>query len=184
MRIVRTLTPLAAVAAATIWGTGPALAGGGCHAPSTEGTGATVELSQLCMSPTVLRTDVGATVTFVNRDAVEHNVYGKDFFGDLPRSGDMVQQRFESAGVYVYQCTIHPGMAGAVVVGDGRGSGPVTEVKAAFPAPVDAAGTLIGTNHTSSSDRGIPTAAGVAGAAAFALVGAVVGCRTGKRGAG
>jgi plastocyanin len=120
--------------------------GGGCH----EGTGVsdergtTVTLIGNCFKATVTRVDEGATVTFFNRDPQAHTVTGTAFTwgsDDLLLEGDSVQHTFTESGVYVYSCLLHPGMAGAIVVGDG-GPGPGT------------AGAVRSTRLQSSSDIG------------------------------
>jgi plastocyanin len=103
-----------------------ASAGGGCFhgvAP-TDGTGETVEMTGNCFQATVLHVEPGTTVTWVNRDAYAHTVTGVGgTWGDFSTlaNGDSVSYRFDANGVYVYSCIIHPGMTGAVVVGDGSG---------------------------------------------------------------
>jgi plastocyanin len=121
---MRTLPRLAVLCLVTTVGLGvaPAAAGGGCHEAAengqSEGTGTTVELSANCMRPTVLHTEAGSTVTFVNRDAVQHNLFGTTWgFGVLQPEAS-VTQRFDDEGVYPFACTLHPGMVGAVVVGE------------------------------------------------------------------
>jgi hypothetical protein len=42
----------------------------------SEGAGTSVAIEGSCFSPTILRTDVGAMVTFQNRDPTTHNVLG------------------------------------------------------------------------------------------------------------
>ena len=81
----RGLLIVAGVAASTLALPSSAMAGGGCHREAqTYGSGAVVELGDMCMNPSVLRAAPGATVTFVNRDAVLHNVWGESWgAGDL-----------------------------------------------------------------------------------------------------
>jgi plastocyanin len=104
----------------------PALAGGGGCVEVTEGTGSTVELLNYCITPTVLRVEPGETVTFVNRDETKHVLsssgyaWGSDGY---MRTDEAFTATFSKNGVYPYQCYLHPGMAGAVVVGDGSGLG-------------------------------------------------------------
>lgn len=102
----------------------PAVAGGGCHAGMTQGEGDRVEMVKACFTPSVLRTDPGTEVTFVNRDPIVHNVSAGEwgYFADLSR-GDEFTATFSQPGVYPFACTYHPGMVGAVVVGDGTGAG-------------------------------------------------------------
>lgn len=92
----------------------------------TADDGTTVEMSKNCFRPTVLRVPQGAKVTFVNKDPHVHSVGGVGgSFGDMHNeipAGESVAYAFKDEGVYPYVCIFHPGMAGAVVVGDGEGS--------------------------------------------------------------
>jgi plastocyanin len=161
--IVATLTALAAV-----WSwSGTASAGGGClhGTPPSEGEGTVVEMVDACFTPTVLHVDPGTTVTFVNRDEMNHQVAGVgDTWGSFTEllRGDRVTYTFETDGVYLYSCWLHPGMVGAVVAGSGAGpgglqelsvtGGAVTSVEAAPPA-----------SATSPSDGGTLGAVLIAG---------------------
>ena len=141
---------------------GVAAAGGGCHRGydqgQTEGTGVTVEMAGNCFGPTVLRVAPGTEVTFVNRDQVVHQLDGVGWTADkLLMSGDRVSRRFDAAGTYPFSYHLHPGMSGAVVVGDGLGAGRVVEITpvtalvsspSAAPTPVD-------------EDEGVPVALAV-----------------------
>ena len=120
---------------------GPASAGGGCHRAESEGqdegAGTTVEMRANCFGPTVLRVEAGSEVTFVNRDEVAHRLDGVGWASESPLApGARTTHRFDQPGTYPYTCILHIGMSGAVVVGDGRGSGRVVEVA---PATVLAA---------------------------------------------
>ena len=115
---------------------GPAAAGGGgCYSPATEGTGTTVEMREACFTPSVLRVDEGATVTFVNRDDVTHAVVGIGWGSFEMLQDDEMAQQFPEAGTYAYSCYLHPTMNGVVVVGDGIGTGPVVSVDPPTPEP-------------------------------------------------
>ena len=133
MRIRTAIVATLAAGAAVLPWTGTASAGGGClhGTPASEGEGAVVEMVDACFTPTVLHVDPGATVTFVNRDAMNHQVAGVGdtwgSFTDLLR-GDRVTYTFETDGVYLYSCYLHPGMVGAVVAGSGAGSGGLQEL--------------------------------------------------------
>ena len=121
-------------------GLASASGGGGCGRPVTDAKGTGVDIRDFCFSPTILRVSTGETVTFTNVDPFPHSVLGAnatwgDYAGFKKRS---VTYRFSEPGVYPYVCTYHPGMVGAVVVGDGVGGaigtstadGPVTKVDA------------------------------------------------------
>lgn len=101
----------------------PALAGGGggCHRPPTDARGTTVTMEDACFSPTVIRVTPGRMVTWVNRDAMLHSVVraGPQLVGQANGAGTSFKAQFARPGVYPYYCAQHPGMIGAIVVGDG-----------------------------------------------------------------
>lgn len=96
--------------------------GGGCHDQSTtDGTGLDVALAENCFGPTILRVGVGDTVTWHNKDQVDHTVTAAaGLFDAILSYGKQTSYRFAAAGVFPYYCIYHPRMAGAVVVGDGQ----------------------------------------------------------------
>lgn len=138
---------------AVVLGT-PALAGGGgCHADDqSEAATATVRMQGSCFTPTIARVAPGERVTFVNDDSAAHTVTGASvLWGSLNHlaATGTVEVAFDQPGVYPYVCTLHPGMLGAVVVGDGTAAlaaGPALAVDltadpATGAAPDDPAGT-------------------------------------------
>ena len=125
---MRRLIAVAGVlAASTLFVPTPAHAGGGCHSSGdSSGAGTTVELAMNCMNPRVLRAPAGSSVTFVNHDETTHNLFGGDWGVDELRAGKTYVKEF-TVGTHVYACTLHPGMVGAIVVGDGVGT-PIADV--------------------------------------------------------
>jgi plastocyanin len=119
---------IAVIASGALWGAaGVASAGGGgCHDAPTSARGDAVELANLCFTATVLYVEPGTDVTWTNRDSMSHDVVGVGgSWGDPSLTlfrGDQVTYGFADDGVYPYACLIHPGMVGAVVVGDGVGT--------------------------------------------------------------
>lgn len=129
LRIV--LAVAGGVAALALLGVPAAAGGGGCYSGTTQGSGDRVELLEACPAPTILRIDPGRSVTFVNKDPFAHNLIGVGSAWGHPdelAQGDSFTATFEQAGIYPYACWIHPGMTGAVVVGDGTGAGNGTTV--------------------------------------------------------
>ena len=53
-----------------------------------------------------------------------------------------MRYRFDEDGVYPYSCLIHPGMVGAIVVGDGVG----TDLAGVVPVPASEDGTAASTS--------------------------------------
>jgi plastocyanin len=98
-------------------------AGGGCHAETepiaTEGSSATVMLEGCTFTPTIARVPVGAEVKFVNASVTPHDVTGRKFAwrSEQLELGESHVQRFTAPGLYPYSCSLHPGMAGVVIVG-------------------------------------------------------------------
>lgn len=118
-------------------GLGNAWGGGGCHragTTTTEATGTTVEMIEACFTPTILHVAPGDSVTFVNRDSMTHNVTANDWghWDDL-YEGDRFTATFGDEGIFPFACTYHPGMSGAIVVGDG-GTGVTAPVAATATA--------------------------------------------------
>jgi plastocyanin len=106
----------------------PAHAGGGCT-EVTSGRSANVDLKGFCIFPTLIRVPAGTEVTFANRDSVPHVIVGAGFaWGsvDEMQPGDSFSTTFARDGVYPFQCYIHPGMSGAVLVCDTDARGGAT----------------------------------------------------------
>jgi plastocyanin len=134
-----------ATGAVAVLGLPAAAGGGGCYGGPTEGSSLTVALAEACPSPTIVHVGPGDTVRFVNKDPFAHNVIGVGFawgHADDLLQGDSFKQTFDAPGVYPYACWYHPGMVGAVVVGDAGGqSTAVTSTTGAVdrnPSPVAA----------------------------------------------
>ena len=97
---------------------------GGATAPTTGGSssggsssaGATVVEKGFAFDPATLEVKVGDTVTFKNEDSAPHNVKidGKELGNQAP--GASVTWTAAATGSFPYTCTIHPSMAGEIVV--------------------------------------------------------------------
>jgi plastocyanin len=157
----------AVVVGSTIWAL-PASAGGGCHGGATQGEGDTVTMSKACFTPSVLRANPGAEVTFVNRDPVVHNVSatGWGYFEDMAE-GEAFTATFDEPGVYPYACTYHAGMTGAIVVGDGTGAG-----SGGLVTVEPLMGAEVAPSEASEATASVPTEAEGTSAVAWAVGGA------------
>lgn len=156
----------------------PVDAGGACRGqPVTESKGLTVHFEGVCLSPTILRVRAGDTVTWINdRDKASHTVTGANAsWGDFTEvaPGQSVSHLFTTAGVYPYYCFIHPGMIGAIIVGDAgsnakvglASSGNDQQAGGASAVPAGDDNTV----RTIGLAGGIAVAAVVCGAGGFAL---------------
>lgn len=141
----------------------PALAGGGsCHDPEpTSASGVAVDAKDNCFFPTVLYVEEGATVTWTNRDAAPHSVTGLALgWGTGQKTlfqGGSVSVEFSDPGIYPYTCVVHPGMVGAVVVGDPSSKDPgaaATNLAARSGGSSGASGTPADEAAPASSVRG------------------------------
>ncbi|HEX2025574.1 MAG TPA: plastocyanin/azurin family copper-binding protein, partial [Actinomycetota bacterium] len=151
----------------------PARAGGGmCHAELSEGSGTVVAMSKLCFRPGVIRADPGTSVTFVNRDPIDHNVSASGWGNLEPMAhGDSFTATFGGPGVYPFACMYHPGMVGAVVVGEDleAGSADAVDVSAAVPGGTTGDGAEGEAASLSTSDRsGVWVVGGLIGASLLA----------------
>jgi plastocyanin len=130
MRRATLLSAIVGAAIAVLGMPGAALAGAGCHTGATQAdeTGkdeTTVRIIDACFTASITKVDPGTSVTFVNDDVgMTHNVGGTEwgYFDDMTK-GDSFSARFADPGVYPFACSYHPGMTGAIVVGDGYGAG-------------------------------------------------------------
>jgi plastocyanin len=163
---LRAVLVLAAVGVAVMvpWA-GPAAAGGGCHRGMTQGTGDRVEMVDACFTPSILQIAPGTEVTFANEDPTVHNVSAWDWGQpDDMMKGDSFTALFTEEGIYPFACSYHPGMTGAVVVGDGTGPGSGT------PLTVGSSSDRPGGDIAPASSEGPNTATGWVGGAVLGLV--------------
>lgn len=86
-----------------------------------DSANAVVGMTRNCFTPTILRVEPGTEVTFHNKDPYPHAVHGANNFwqgGDPIEGGTYVRHSFQEPGVYLYSCYRHPGMTGAIIVGE------------------------------------------------------------------
>jgi plastocyanin len=90
--------------------------------PASAGTGNEIKLMPCAFEPTVTQVAVGAEVTFFNGPDFSHLITGANQEWGSPdvelQPGRTISYTFDKAGVYPYACVLHPGMSGAIVVGD------------------------------------------------------------------
>ena len=93
-------------------GTGP-----GTDATPVVVTGdrAGVRVVDNAFEPSVIQVDTGATVAWTWDGNLPHNVRGDGFESDTQDEGTF-EFTFADAGEYNYECTVHPGMDGRVIV--------------------------------------------------------------------
>jgi plastocyanin len=89
-------------------------------ASSAKPAGKTVVLKNISFNPSKVTVKKGATVTWSWQDApTAHTLTptGKlRFKGTAARTSGKYSVTFTKAGTYHYECTIHPGMTGEVIV--------------------------------------------------------------------
>jgi len=84
----------------------------------------TVTLQNMAFNPSTLNVQVGATVTWVNKDSATHNVVSDSGVFDSGNlaNGQSYNYTFNQAGSFPYHCSIHPSMKGTIVVTTGAPS--------------------------------------------------------------
>ena len=157
------------------------MAGGGCHGgeltTATEGSATVVKIDGCTFAPTVTRVPVGAEVTFLNTSLAPHDVTGRNREWGTPNLdvGASFATRFGKAGVYPYSCSLHPGMAGVVMVGS-----PVAADAADVPDAADFAPVAATTPAAPVSAENLPlpyVAAGGIGLLGGLAIGAAIVAR-------
>ena len=93
-------------------------AAGNAATPAAGNDVGAVEIVDFAFAPDPLEIAVGETVTWTNRDAAPHTATADDgsFDSGTLAMGDSFSFTFETPGTYTYICTIHPQMAGTIVV--------------------------------------------------------------------
>ncbi len=166
-----------------------ALAGGGCHTGdtgATTGTGDTVEMVGACFTPTTLRIDPGDTVTFVNTDPLTHNISATGWGNfDGMNQGDVFRATFSASGIYPYACMYHPGMTGAIVVGNGTGAGNgETVTVASYEPPTPSPEAAVAAADPPTPETGSEALGWVAGGAIGLCIGLAAGLVARRRARG
>jgi amicyanin len=105
--------------------------GGGGAATAQEttggggGAGTEVSMQNIQFDPNEVTVKVGETITFVNNEAVPHDVHktsgpGEDFASGPSggmQEGDTFDLTLDQPGTYEYVCDVHaPGMSGSITV--------------------------------------------------------------------
>ena len=82
------------------------------------GAGASVSINNFAFAPKDIVIEAGQTVIWTNDDGAPHGLTYKDGAkgADLLLPGTQFSRSFETAGTYDYVCSVHPFMAGRVVV--------------------------------------------------------------------
>jgi plastocyanin len=94
-------------------------AGAATTSSQAGGAGGTqVTIQNFAYDPATITVHVGDTVTWTNKDSVNHTVTADngEFSSDPLGQGATFSFTFTKAGSYPYHCTIHPYMTGTVVV--------------------------------------------------------------------
>jgi plastocyanin len=77
---------------------------------------ASVEMRTLAFFPPTLSINPGTTVTWVNRDNVDHAVVGDGFSSGTIAPGETYEYTFDTEGDYNYYCSMYPSMTGTISV--------------------------------------------------------------------
>jgi plastocyanin len=162
----------------------PVAAGGGCRGEaSTAAQGTDVRMTgHACFTPTVLYAQPGTTITWTNESSDIHDVAGATLeWGDYEevRAGGSRSFTFEAPGTYPYYCFLHPGMVGAIVIGDAKAAAaggqvmPASLVRTA-PAPEPSQPELVPASLESATESNGGEPWLMAGLGALAGAGVVV----------
>ncbi len=91
-------------------------AGGSPRAAAAASAQVTIE--NFTFKPATITVSVGTTVTWTNRDDMPHTVVAEDrsFRSNALDTDETFSHTFNSAGTFVYFCSIHTSMVGKVIV--------------------------------------------------------------------
>jgi plastocyanin len=88
-------------------------------APAAKGGSGDVTMKDIKFNPAKVTIKKGQTVVWTNEDSVGHDVTSDGFKSGDPggiENGQTFQHKFPKKGTFNYQCSVHPGMTGEVVV--------------------------------------------------------------------
>ena len=191
MRVLTVLAGVGLLIGSFVFAT-PVAAGDPCFHDMTrpavsEGNATTVKLDKCAFFPTVAHVRVGTEVQFINADMIGHEIVGANLtWGHHEKilgTGDQLGVKFAKAGTYPYTCMIHPGMTGAIIVGDGANAvaappGTAAGAPAAGAgAPAQQPAVPAPTSAPSASFGPLAAALGLAFVTLVALLGASVAIR-------
>ncbi len=129
-RIRRLMLVVASVAMATGMAAGAVLAADG-----------SVSIANFAFDPATVTVNVGDGVTWTNDDSTAHTATAGDGAFDTGSigAGQTATVTFDTAGTFAYVCSIHPQMAGTVIVqGAAATPAPAGGGATITPAPTDA----------------------------------------------
>jgi len=122
MHSISRVMAVAALAVAAGCGGGSPMAPGdnGTTGGNTGGgggsTSSSIAVGDNFFNPNATTVAVGTTVTWTWSTGTTHNVTFADGPSSGNKSGGTYARTFNTAGTFSYQCTIHPGMVGSIVV--------------------------------------------------------------------
>lgn len=110
--------------------------------PPPPGPGA-VQAFDFGYTPATLTVAVGQTVTFTNAGVALHTFTDRAgrFDSGLISAGGSWSRRFDTAGTYQYFCTLHPDMAGTLVVQSATGTAPPPPAPTPTTTPTSSGGS-------------------------------------------
>jgi plastocyanin len=111
--------PLAALACLAVAGCGSSSSSGSAFAPAPAGDTVTIHMQNIQFNPKAQTVKVGQKIHWVNDDSVDHDVkadLGASFKSDQFGTGGAFDFTPKKAGEIMYECTLHPGMNGALEV--------------------------------------------------------------------
>lgn len=79
-------------------------------------SGNTIEIINGAFVPNEIKIHKGASITWINRDRIDHQIIGMDFQSGILKPGGMFTQKFNEVGTYVYNCNIHQNEYGKIIV--------------------------------------------------------------------
>jgi plastocyanin len=89
--------------------------GGGATAQGTV----QIKMQNIQFNPKSANVKVGQKVVWTNEDDAPHNVIGGPLKSETFNKGEEYDYTPDKAGTIKYECTIHPGMDGTLVVAEG-----------------------------------------------------------------
>lgn len=77
---------------------------------------ANMDISGFEFNPAIIKIKEGATITWINKDAIPHTVTSKIFDSGKMEKNKEWSKKFDQEGEYDYYCDFHPTMKGKIII--------------------------------------------------------------------
>lgn len=110
------LTAVLFLGGCSLYGSTPSASPAPAQPETPNNQANTVSIKNFAFNPAELAVKAGDTVTWINNEAAPHQIKADAFNSEALSQGQSFSFAFTQPGTYNYICSIHPAMAGKIIV--------------------------------------------------------------------